>query len=61
MAAKIVSSCGNWFWLWKRFPAAETETTPPELHKDSLEEKHLNENSPEGGILLMEWNGLKME
>ena len=28
LAAEIVSSCGNCFWLRKRFPAAETETTP---------------------------------
>jgi len=35
LAAEIVSSCGNRFWLRKRFPVAETETSPPRLYKDS--------------------------
>ena len=35
LAAKIISGYENCFWLRKRFPAAETETAPPRLHKDS--------------------------
>lgn len=37
-AAEIVSRCEKRFQLRKRWPAAETEITPPDLHKDSLEE-----------------------
>ena len=29
LAAEIISGYGNCFWLRKRCPAAETETTPP--------------------------------
>jgi len=34
LAAEIVAGCGNWCELRKRFPAAETETTPFCLFKN---------------------------